>query len=481
MNFKPMIIRTTLLTLIMITAVLLITGICFSNTVLAVAGTVLLAVGFIIAYIAIRELASIDGLSKVYNSDAIVLRAVQLMIFKKLHEYNAGFMNICNLKYLNTVAGSVGGDTGIKLYAQAINKHLNKNEYIGRMGGDNFFVLIRKENTEEFLEFLENIPVVIQSNGAYKTFNLKTRIGMHEIKSGDNIGDIFSNSNTALTYLKESHSGLVAWYERSMSEKASHDQEVNFIFQEALSGGKFVPFYQPKVDSRTNTLCGAEALCRWIRNGEVVAPYLFIPALEKSGLITELDFYILEQVCKDMQRWFAEGRRLVPVSSNFSKHHLMDEDLAERILEIFSRYNVDKSLVEIELTESSGMEDFGKLKAFLEKMNEAGITVAIDDFGVGYSSLELLRDRNFKIVKIDKSFIDNIEDNNGDNINHVLLKNIAKTCQSMDKHIVCEGVETKEQKDLLLELDCTEIQGYFYDKPLSTGDFEKRLENYNYS
>ena len=480
MNFEPFIIRMILLTIIIISAVLVGIGLYLPSTLFFTIATFFLAGGFILSYVAIIKMSSYDGLSRVYNSDAIVMAAVKLMILNRLPKYNCGFMNICNLKYLNTVAGSAGGDNGIAAYAKAIKKELSFGEHIGRMGGDNFVVFIKKENTEKFLEFIDSIPVTIAANGTYRTFNLKARIGMYEIKEHDNIGDIFTGSNTALAYLKESHSGYVCWYEKSMSEKAAHAQEVNSAFAEALLTGEFVPFYQPRVDGATNTLCGAEALCRWVKNGEIIAPGAFVPALEKSGQITELDFFIFEEVCKNMQRWQAEGRRLVPISSNFSKHHLMDESFAERILEIFNRYNVDKSLIELELTESDQMDDFKKLLDFLDKMNEAGITVAIDDFGVGYSSLELLKNRNFKIAKIDKSFIDNIETNGGDNINYRLLKNIAETCQSMDKHIVCEGVETAGQKDLLLKLGCTEIQGYLYDRPMSLNDFEKRMNEYTY-
>jgi len=480
-NLIPVIMRVVILISLILSTLFIILSLVYSNQILGIIGVILLILTNLIAYRFITLTSTRDDLTRISNSDRLILKAVSLMIRKKLPDYTALFINICDLKYVNAVAESLGGDLVLAEYAAYLNSHVKKGEYLCRMGGDNFFVLLFKDNVEEFLSAIEKINITISPDGIPQNFVIRSRVGLYSLKEGDTVGDMLGNSNIALASIKETHDGYICWYSPSMSKKTVRDKEASFLFRDALEAGEFHVYFQPRVDAAENVLCGAEALARWIRDDHIIAPDMFIPALEKSGLITELDFYVFEQVCKSLQRWKAEGKRLVPISSNFSKYHLRDYDFATHILEILSKYDVDKSMIELELTESVGTEDFDRLKEFLKKMHDADIRVAIDDFGVGYSSLELLKDQNFNIVKIDKSFVDDICIGPSDNVDKQLISNIVSTCRNMNKYIVCEGVESKEQRDILLSMNCPEIQGYLYDKPLPIHDFEQRLNNFKYS
>lgn len=479
-NIIPLIARGILAISMLISLILIIISIFTDNMILVYAGSVLLLFSCAAEYQYITINSTKDGLTSIDNADGIMLHIVFLKLSNKLSKYNSAFLNICDLSYVNNLSGSVGGDLLLRNYAQTINSFLNKDERIGRLGGDNFIILIRKEHTASFLEKINPLSVTIELPEGKKTFSVKTRVGLYDIKPENPVGHIISCSNTAMTYLKTKNEGLVCWYAPHMSNSAYREKEVSFLFSDAIKNREFEVYFQPMVDSSTNTLIGCEALARWIRNDEIVPPSDFIPTLEKSGLITELDFYVFEQVCRNLIRWKSDNKRLVPVSTNFSKIHLKNPDFATRILAIIAKYNVDKSMIQIELTESAGIEDFASLKAFLKVMHDAEIQVAIDDFGVGYSSLELLKDRNFSIIKIDKTFIDNITDNGGENINLQLVRSILNTCRELNKRIVCEGVETQKQKELLSQLDCNQIQGYLYDEPLPVFEFEKRLATFKY-
>ena len=225
-------------------------------------------------------------------------------------------------------------------------------------------------------------------------------------------------------------------------------------------------------------MCGAEALVRWHQGDTLIPPYKFIPLLEEEGSITELDFYIFDNMCQDIKEWLDSGITPVRVSSNFSKLHLLNADFADRVLNVVNKYQISHEYIEVELTESSGYENFEALTSFVNKMKENGICVSIDDFGTGYSSLSLLKELNVNVIKLDKTFIDEI--GNGDDVNEKLVKNVIHMIKDLGRDIICEGVETKDQAEFLISQGCFMAQGYLYDKPLPGAEFEQRLKKPKY-
>ena len=240
---------------------------------------------------------------------------------------------------------------------------------------------------------------------------------------------------------------------------------------------EFKVFYQPKTQLNNYQLAGAEALCRWFRNGKVISPGEFIPVLEGSKAICTLDFYMLDHVCRDIRRWLDEGREAVKVSVNLSRLHLGDEDLLESILRIIDKYKVPHHFIEIELTETTTDVDYKELKKIVYGLREQDISTSVDDFGVGYSSLNLIREMPWNVLKIDKSFLPTQEEEDKDPSKVKMLRHIITMSQDLGLECIVEGVETAEQVKLLKDCKCYLAQGFYFDRPLPVKEFEQKLES----
>jgi EAL domain-containing protein (putative c-di-GMP-specific phosphodiesterase class I) len=372
------------------------------------------------------------------------------------------------------------GDLVLRQYAKRIQTVLAEDELISRLGGDNFTALIQKTHVHSFLQYMSDIKITVPYLESTKTFDVRARIGICEIQEGHRIGEVMNATTAALSVAKNSGKGDYIWFKPEMLANSLHDKEISLNFPKALESREFVVYYQPKVTLADNRLCGCEALVRWMRNGKLVPPMEFIPVLEREGSICRLDFYVLETVCQDIRRWALKGIQPVCVSVNFSKAHLHNEHLAEDVIAVLEKYAIDPKYIEIELTEMSGYENYETLSLFVHRMKENGVRTSIDDFGTGYSSLNLLKDLNVDIIKLDKSFLNNVE-NHGEN-DSIVIRNIVNMVNELNMEVIAEGVETQKQAQFLREISCCMAQGYLFDKPLPHDDFEKRLEdNHVYS
>lgn len=237
----------------------------------------------------------------------------------------------------------------------------------------------------------------------------------------------------------------------------------------ALENREFKVYFQPQYDAISNRIHGAEALSRWIRDdGTMIMPKDFISFMESEGIILDLDWYVLDEVCRFVKGQKESGNRIVPISVNFSRLHLREEDCLERINAIVDFYEVDHAFVVIEITESIFTEDSETVSTFCDRLRENGYKVAIDDFGSGYSSLCFLKDVNVDILKLDKALLNGNFENDKERMileTVILLANRLKLCT------VAEGVETKEQLGFLQTCDCMEIQGFVMAKPMTMDEF----------
>lgn len=417
-----------------------------------------------------------DSLSGIMNTSGLHAAAGKYMGQRILHHYNGVFFNLKNFKYVNKMVSSRHGDEVLRLYAQALQTFMEEDEVCARLGGDNFFVLIRKERMEELIQFGKDVPIAIEFGNAPKVFHLTARMGVYVIQPQDQMGEVMNNASIAIGVAKSSVVDDVAVFSPEMAERAMRQKMISSLFPQALKNREFVVYYQPKVTLENETLCASEALVRWIRNGNLIPPMEFVPVLENEGSVCDLDFYVFEQVCRDLRGWIDAGIEPVCVSVNFSKIHLHDEKLAETIFDIMHKYNIESKYIEIELTEMSGYENYDALSGFVHKIQEAGILTSIDDFGTGYSSLNMLKDLNADIIKLDKSFLDHLL--NEDSVqDEIVIKNIVNMINELNMEAIAEGVETKEQAEFLRNVKCKMAQGYLYDKPLPHDEFEQRLVN----
>lgn len=421
----------------------------------------------------------IDSLTGIPNSAQFVMDGARLARNDELKNYFALYISLKNFKALNSTVGMKHGDEILKIFAHLLLNRVGSKGFAARLGGDNFAVLIRKSEADEYIKFVSDISIDLLIGGLTSSFRIHSYISGYDISEGDNMHYVMNCLAIAIKEAKAKMSESVVIYNSGIMKKLVADEETLSAFPEALKNGEFIVYYQPKVNLENNVMCGCEALVRWNRDGKLVPPLSFIPLFEKSGCICALDFYVLRTACKNIREWLEKGIEPVCVSVNFSKVHLCNKNAAREILDIIEEYGIDKKYIEIELTEMSDYNDFEAFKSLISELKDNGIMTSIDDFGTGYSSLNLLTNFNFDIVKLDKSFIDNII--SGKNkTDEIVVRSIADMLRELNMKIIAEGVETAEQAKLLLGINITMAQGYLYDKPLCPEDFEYRLKNKQY-
>ncbi len=422
----------------------------------------------------LKQASITDPITGACNSLGISTYVGRLCAQKISSKYNSMFFNIRNFSYINQRIGGREGDNVLRSYSFMIREFLEKGEMFGRFGGDNFFVIVEKDRTEDMIKYISTRRVLANNEEKPIEFDLMVRIGVYNIMPGDDPHRIISASKAACDYAKRTSRSEAVSFKEDMLEKITVDQEVSNSFKKALQRREFVVYYQPKVDLATSKLISAEALCRWVRNGKVVPPAEFIPALEKEGSISNLDFYMLGEVCDQITDWKNRGIEPVRISVNFSRANILNKKLADKIVKVIRNHKVDPKYIEIEITETTGYEDFESLSEFVDIMKENGIETSIDDFGTGYSSLNLIKDLNVDSIKLDKTLLEKITES--DRVaDQYVVKNIISMVNELDMKVVAEGVETHAQRDFLRKVNCQEAQGYLFDKPMPKEKFEFRL------
>lgn len=398
----------------------------------------------------------------------------RLMSAGRIADYAAIYFNLKNFKYVNSQIGNRRGDGVIRMYSSVLSEKIGADGVAARLGGDNFTLLIKKERLDEILQFLSGVNLEVEIGGRPTHLNVSARAGAYNIESGDTMPHVMNCISLAVSTAKRPTSPDIVVFNKEILEKISREQKIAADFPRAIANREFVVYYQPKVDLETSEICGCEALVRWFKDGEMIPPLAFIPIFERDGNVCALDFYMLENVCRNICEWKEKGIEPVTVSVNFSKTHLHNPDIAEDILSVIHKYGVDCKYIEIEMTEMSDFNSYDAFKSLVTKLKANGVRTSIDDFGTGYSSLNLLTDFMFDIVKLDKSFFDNII-KSGSKTDEIVVRNMLKMISELDMDAIAEGVETVEQARFLKELKCTMVQGFLFDRPLPVEEFEKRL------
>jgi diguanylate cyclase (GGDEF)-like protein len=425
---------------------------------------------------AIHYASQTDTMTGAPNTAQLVHHSIELKAKNKLQNFSGLFLNLKNYKYINQSKTPAVGDMGITSFTRSVMAMCHDDEMIARLGGDNFFVLVKKENRDTFVKALSSMNVTVTvPHGPAIPLTIQSRIGVYDIQPQDSMNEIMHCSSVALNETRLHPGNDVVYFTKKMLEDAYHEKEISSLFHEALRRKEYIVYYQPKVSVKDQKLCGCEALVRWMRNGQIIPPSEFLPILEKETSICLLDFYVFRKVCEDIRSWIDAGIEPVRVSSNFSRHHLGNPNLTEDTLAIMKEYRIDSKYIEIELTETSNFEDKVAMQKFVNGLRQHGITVSIDDFGTGYSTFAAIKDLNVNVIKLDKSLLDHI----GDEKYHdeVVIKNMVNMINELHLEVVAEGVENSKQLDFLQNAKCSIIQGFIFDKPLSKEDFEKRLSN----
>lgn len=417
-----------------------------------------------------------------FNNDLMVypltffLATVKNLIRQgRIGEFGGVYFNLRHFSSINDRFGRDFATNIMRLFIHGIQEKILYEECICRVGGDNFVVLFKKDNLNIIKNYLSGMPITFNDG---ETVTVTTTAGYYMIpEATESATDVMDRISTAYQLAKSVYKRPFLFYDDEIMQHQTHVKEIEMMFPSAIENEEFKVFYQPKTQLNNYQLAGAEALCRWFRNGKVISPGEFIPVLEGSKAICTLDFYMLDHVCRDIRRWLDEGREAVKVSVNLSRLHLGAEDLLESILRIIDKYKVPHHFIEIELTETTTDVDYKELKKIVYGLREQDISTSVDDFGVGYSSLNLIREMPWNVLKIDKSFLPTQEEEDNDPSKVKMLRHIITMSQDLGLECIVEGVETAEQVKLLKDCKCYLAQGFYFDRPLPVKEFEQKLES----
>ena len=415
-----------------------------------------------------------DSTTGVYTREYFYDHILNVYKEEKAEDYAVCTFSVKGIEEINKKLDARSGNLLMSSYVKKLQEIIGKYGMVARDGGIRFSALFLKDKTESVMNFLEGQEITADSGklrsflSAYAGYYLS----MENCASTAELRDIL---DVALSNAKENPGLPYVIYDDKLQQQVNETRHIEGIFKSALEDEEFLVYYQPKVDLKTYTLTGCEALCRWKHNGDMILPFRFIPVLEKNGDIRRLDFYMLEHVCRDMRRWLDQGLKTVRVSVNMSRLHMGDPGLLDHIIGIIDKYDIPHQYLEIELTETTTDVDYIELKKLVTGLREAGVYTSVDDFGVGYSSMNLLRELPWNIIKIDRSFMPLGDGSKEDEKRKVMLKSVIAMTQALGLKCISEGVETVEQIIILKKYGCYSAQGYYFDKPLPVSEFEERL------
>ncbi len=411
--------------------------------------------------------------TKLFNVQGYIKEINKKSHFINLMDYNSYYFNIKAFGLINKLYSSERGDKAIIAYANKLKQFIADDEILGHLGGDNFVALIKKTRHDDFIKLLTSAEIEINFNDTNITINLTSVVGYFKIDKNENdYSELISYPSMACQYAR-SIKKLQMELTPDLIEMLNSIKNVESTFKEELAKGNFIVYYQPKFDINTGKIIGVEALSRWINNGKVVPPVMFVPVLEKNGDIINLDLHVLENLCHDIHNYRNMGHNIVPASCNLSRRDFEHDDLEQRVINIIKKYNVKTEDIVIEVTETTNLEEKERLARFIDTMNENGILTSIDDFGTGYSSLSVLRDFKVSEIKIDRSFINREHLSDSDKI---IIGSIIDMAKRLKMEVICEGVETDKQARFLLDLGCNKAQGYLFSKPVPKLEFESMLQ-----
>lgn len=413
----------------------------------------------------------IDSLTGLLNQRGFHKAATRLVREEPDKRFLVVVGDINGLGGINDLYANTGGDLVIKYIAKSLEEFSYKRGICARLGAGVFACIF--ENTDENLDrFRKDTQLSISHMGM--EYPLSIKFGIYELKDRSiTIGRAVLYATYAFRTTNDKSRNTYIFYTEEMSRSMYVEAEVTQKMKKAKDNGEFVLYLQPKYDHNTGRMVGAEALSRWVRDGgDIVSPGVFIPVFEKNGFITELDRYVWENSFRTVTRWLDSGLAAVPVSVNISRLSLNDDSAVTAIETLTRQYPTAGEYIQFEITESACVGDNNEVFGRLQKIRDMGFKVNMDDFGSGYSSLNLLKDAPIDIVKLDMGFLRGEENKDKGKI---IISHVVNMTRQLGCDIVAEGVETKEQADMLCEMGCNVIQGFYYARPMPEEEFVNLL------
>lgn len=409
-----------------------------------------------------------DELTGIYTRQAFFYHAKTLLKAKAEERFHLIVADIRDFKLINSSYGDKIGDEVLCYLAKTYTK-MFKDGLVSRYGSDQF-VCMTYGDWDLSLETMKKLTEEIAENAPIP--NLMIKYGVYEdVDTSLPISVICDRGFMAIRSIRDNYEHSIAYYTEEMNQKQMQDRALENRFESAISNKEFVAYFQPKYDVKIEKIVGAESLVRWINSdGSMVMPGDFIPLYERDGLIVRLDEYIFRHVCEFQRELMEKGQELLPISVNLSRASIHYIGVVDRYVEIVKETGIPFSCVPIELTETATLNNV-KIRDFTERLVNAGFALHMDDFGSGYSSLITLSELPFNTLKIDKSLIDCIGQQKG----RMVVQQVIILAHGLGMNVIAEGVETAEQVELLREMECDDIQGFYYSRPLRREEFIKKL------
>ena len=408
---------------------------------------------------------------------------------EKMDDYRIAivYTDIKHFKYINDTYGYQRGDMLLREFVNQVLRIDDKLLCAARVFSDNIVVATRLDNEHSNSEFRDiiygrNMELERMLRDNYMDERLRLSTGISVISKEDRRLDAataVSNANLARKLAKEMKDDCCVLFDNKMIEGIKKEVEITSSLSSAINNGEFKVYYQPKMDTGSLRLIGAEALIRWQKpNGTFVFPDEFIPFIEQSGQIVDLDYFVYREVFKFIADRISNDEPVVPISVNVSRVHLSRMGILEYVADLFDEYQIPPQYVEFELTESIYIDNTEKALQLVEGLHNMGVKVSMDDFGSGYSSLNLLSGLPIDIIKLDKVFLKKANANEGrlKENDKIIISCVVDMAKRLKITSLCEGVETPEQSDYLAEIGCEIQQGYYFSKPIPQEDFEEFID-----
>ncbi len=382
------------------------------------------------------------------------------------------YFDVQRFKIINSLFGMSEGDRLLSHIAICIRTNLGERDFACQLNADRFAFYVDggKQQVERCVETLFD---EIATFGL--PFEILCNAGIYLLDGAKPAADkILDGAIMAQNQVKGSFTHRFCWYTEAMWESLMGDHEITGVMRKALQDREFLVYYQPQYNHSTGMMVGAEALSRWLNPEKgLIPPGQFIPVFEKSGFITQLDEYVFEEVCAFLRRCLDRSMPVVPISVNLTRFDLFAPGFLDKLVGIREKYGVPAKYVRIEITESSALGSSHFINKALAKLHSHGFTVEMDDFGSGYSSLNILKDIDFDIIKLDMRFFEREEAPTGRA--GIILSSMVRMVNWLQLPLIVEGVEVAEQADFLRSIGCDHIQGYLYSKPLAEAEFDRLL------
>ncbi|MCK7631850.1 EAL domain-containing protein [Shewanella sp. JNE10-2] len=420
----------------------------------------------------LRKMATRDPLTGLPNR-TLLLETIAVTIQRsRVHKRSFAlmFIDLDRFKNINDSLGHALGDQFLARIARILERVVGDKGTVSRLGGDEFVILADAVHSpDQAADFVDkllvqlNVPIQLNEHAIHPAASIGISIYPED---GNSAEDLIRHADIAMYSAKAAGSNQWAFFKQQMTERAAVRLRTEASLHDALKNNEFLLYFQPKLDLQTGKVTGCEALIRWQKDGRLISPMSFIPVAEETGIIIPIGHWVIEQSCKTLREWQKKYHFAIPIAINVASQQFADASLVSDIKQMALRYQIQPELLEIEITETSLMNDIELAINKLEQLKSAGFGIAVDDFGTGYSSLSYLRHLPITIMKIDRCFVSDLPEDSA------IASTILMLGKQLNLTIVAEGIENELQLDWLKENQCQIGQGFYFSQPLPQAEFE---------